>query len=180
MALDVKQGVLMVMKAVIALLMFWTTAASAEVDAYFSNGVLGAKWGARLDEVRAIYPGGTTWPNGLEQRNGELVYSVSTNVKVLALEIPISLVQFTFSRDNALNGAFLYFRYEDREAALYGIALALGQDYSIRDEADARTFKWKPGTASFAKFEVGNGPQFPWSFLGVWSVPKKTENRNGR
>ncbi|WP_116810943.1 hypothetical protein [Steroidobacter cummioxidans] len=159
-------------KVVFAVLMLWATTASADVDAHFSTGVLGARWGTTLDQVQVMYPGGASWPNGGE-RGGEIVYSVPGDFRVLALDIPVPLVHFIFSKENALTRAVLHFRYSDREEVLYGTALVLGQDYSIRDEASARVFQWKPGKASYVGIEIGSGPQFPWAFLGVRAIEQK-------
>jgi len=137
------------------------------VDVYFADGAFGVEWGATLQQVQAAHPGGTAWRQRDEEGIGEVVYAVTGDFRVLGTDAPVILVHFVFTKENKLQRMFFHFRYADREAALYAIAEILGQDYSTRDEDGARTFGWRRGRASLAKFEIGSSPQFPWAFLAV-------------
>jgi hypothetical protein len=161
-----------------AFLLICASTAHADVDGQFSKGVLGVAWTASLEDVRAKFPGGTAWPNGGETGLGEVVYAVAGDFKVLDVEVTVPLVHFIFSKENNLVRVFFHFRLADRDAALYGIAQILGQDYTVRDAAMARIFEWKPGRLAVAKFEIGSGPAFPWAFFGVG--PLKAKYAGGR
>lgn len=145
----------------------WNAVSSAGVDEQFSSGALGVEWDSRLEDVQAEYPGGTALESSFGGNTEAVYYALSGDFRILGLDIPAHLVHFIFTKDHRLQAVFFHFKYSDREPALYGIAQILGQDYSVKDEAGTRQFIWPTGRMSFAKLNVGNGPQNPWVHLAV-------------
>jgi hypothetical protein len=155
------------LKTIAAVLALSTgTTALGDVDSEFPSGAHGIQWGSTLQQVQVAHPGGTASPTS----EGEVVYALAGDFRVLGVDLSVPLIQFVFTKQNQLQRVFWHFRHSDREAALYGVAQRLGQDYAISDEARGRVFRWKPGQASFANFEIGTGPQFPWAFLAARSI----------
>lgn len=154
------------LKTLTAVLALSTGTALGDVDAEFPSGALGIHWGSTLQQVQLAYPGGTASPTP----DGEVVYALAGDFRVLSVDLSVPLIQFVFTKQNQLQRVFWHFKHADRETALYGVAQRLGQNYTISDEARARVFRWKPGQASFAKFEIGTAPQFPWAFLAARAI----------
>lgn len=157
-------------KTLRVLLVFFCASTWADVDSQFGSGVAGCGWGDTLQQVQAKHPGGFAWPNQGNEFKGEVVYAVTGAFVIAGVETASPLVHFVFSKDNELQRAFFHFKPADRDIVLYQVAQLLGQDYSIRDQAASREFDWKRGRTSFARFEIGNGPDMPWVYLGVRSM----------
>lgn len=138
---------------------------SASVDAHFPEGALGVSWGATLQQVQSAYPGGLTWP--VKGESDGVAYVVPGSSQMLGMSTPVKLVHFLFTKDNTLRTIFLHFAYSDRDSALYDVAELLGQDYSTKDEAAARKFRWESGEKSEAQFEIGLSALQPWAQLGI-------------
>ncbi|GFE82951.1 hypothetical protein GCM10011487_49510 [Steroidobacter agaridevorans] len=157
------------LKGVVAVLALWSATALADIDAEFPSKALGIQWSATLQQVQAAYPGGRVYPPTVKD-DGEIVYVVSGDFRVLGLDLSVPLIHFVFTNQDALDRVFWHFKYEDRDDALYGVAQALGQDYSTKDEARERIYLWKSGRTTRAQVRIGMEPKFPWAVLGAQSV----------
>lgn len=152
-------------KLALALFLCASTA-SAGIDELFPEGALGVVWGATLQQVEAAHPGGLAWP-ARDSQYDSIVYAVPGQPQMLGLGAPVKLVQFVFTRDNKLRTIVFHFTYSDRDAALYQAGELLGHDYSVKDEAMARQFRWKPGRATEGVLAIGTSALQPWVHLGL-------------
>ena len=154
-------------KLSVAILMLMSVAARADVDAWFATGVIGAAWGATVNQVQARHPGGVAWPNDGPLSSEGYIYDVAGEFAVLGVNYPVTRVYFGFSKDNKLDRAMFHFRYSDSDEVLYSIAEVLGHDYEVRDEKTTRIFTWKPGNRAAVKLSISTDPNLPWAYLGV-------------
>jgi len=155
-------------KLSVAVLMFMSVAARADVDAFFATEVVNVRWGSTLQQIQAAHPGGAAWPNDGPLSSEGHVYDVAGEFRVLGLNFPAHTVDFCFSKDDKLDRAILHFRYADRDDVLYSLAEVLGQDYDVRDEKLTRVFRWKAGRQSAVKLSISTDPRLPWAYLSVY------------
>ncbi len=153
------------MKIMVAIGLLVSTAAHADVDAYFAAGVLNVPWGSTVQQTRSAHPDGVVWPNKNHTADDGYIYEVDGEFRVLGLNYPARHAQFKFSKDDRLNWASIHFPYADRDEVLYSIAQVLGQNYEIRDELNSRVFAWKPGLYAVAELVISSDARLPWAYL---------------
>ena len=164
------------MKAAIFILSFLASLAFA--DGYndnFDTGPLNLHWGASLQEVKKVYPGGVTWPvvNG----DTRMHYSFSKDSEIYWGGMPAKDVTLSFTAENQLHQIIFQFDYVNHEEVKRRSLEIFGFAEKIEEQDGVHKFFWRSPQGVGKMLSINSTPSFEWAYFGVG---KRIESDDGK